>query len=120
MGALLPVLTPAMMLNSIVALGISIALTLKLRQGTLGLLRSTTWSWAAALSLILTVTAMVIGFTIMVPTDARLRKLRQSVEGHPPIPEEAQQLGQLSHRIKKMSQTDFVLILIAMAATQYL
>ena len=123
MGALMHVLTPAMMLNSIMALGTGIALTLKLRWGTLNLLLSTAWGWAMILSLVLTVAAMVIGFGTMSPTGMKMEKLGKSMAGHPSTPKEAQELGKPSHRIETMSRTDFVLILIAMAAmaaTRYL
>jgi putative copper export protein len=93
MGALMPVLTPAMMLSSIMVLGTGIALTLKLRWGMLDLLLSTAWGWAMVLSLVLTVAAMVIGFGIMSPTGMKMEKLGKSMAVAHPHPKRPSNWG---------------------------
>ncbi|MBI2847391.1 MAG: hypothetical protein HYX82_05885 [Chloroflexi bacterium] len=122
-GALMPVITPAMMLSSVVVLGSGVAMTLVMRWGILDELLTTSWGWAVLIGFIATIGAMVVGFGILAPTGARVARLSKGIQGRAPNPDEARQLGSLGARIETLSRTNFVLILIAvgaMAAARYL
>ncbi|MBI2862737.1 MAG: hypothetical protein HYX89_07945 [Chloroflexi bacterium] len=123
MGALMPVITPAMMLSSVVVLGTGVALTLIMRWATLSDFLATRWGWAVLVGLLATVAAMVVGFGLLAPTGLKIEKLSKGIVGRAPNPDETLQLQSLAARIETLSRVNFVSILIAvgaMAAARYL
>jgi hypothetical protein len=116
MQALMPVLTPVMATSAIVIVGTGVAMTLMMRQGTLGTLFTTGWGWAIIGGLVLTVAAVVVAFGFITPAGLRVQKLGSSIQGRPPTPDEARQLGQLSSRVETLSKINFVLIVIVLLA----
>ncbi len=123
MKALMPVMTPWMMLSSVIVLLTGVAMTLIMRWGTLNLLLATAWGWAMLVGFVTTLAAMVIDFGVMAPTGMQIEKLAKSFEGRAPTPDEARRLAGLNARIETLSRMDFVLILLtvgSMAAARYL
>lgn len=123
MKTLMPALTPAMMLSSLVVLGSGVAMTLIMRWGALDLLLASAWGWAMLAGFAATLAAIVIGFGVMAPSGMQIEKLAKSFEGRAPTPDEAHKLQGLNARIETLSRVDFVLILFAvgaMAAARYL
>ncbi len=113
--ALMPVLTPVMMVSFIIVFGTGVTMTLMQKQGSLGSLLTTAWGLDILVGFIATITAMVIGFGIIAPTGIRLNRLGSSIEGRAPSPEEGQKLQQLSGKIEKLSRINFIVIMIALA-----
>ncbi len=116
MGALMPVMIPFMITSAIVSAGSGIAMTLILRSGALNTLFTTGWGWAIFIGFIATAAAFIVGFGLMIPAGRRLGALAGSIQGRPPKPEEAQQLGRLSARIQTMSRINFAFLLIVVVA----
>ncbi len=116
MQALMPVLTPVMAISAIVIVGTGVAMTLIMRQGNLGTLFTTGWGWAIIVGSVLTLVAVVLAFGFITPAGLRIEKLSSSIQGRPPTPDEARQLGQLSSRIETISKINFVLIVIILLA----
>ena len=116
MQSLMPVLTPVMATSSFVIVGTGIAMTLILRQGTLGMLFTTGWGWAMIIGLVLTLAAIVVAFGFIVPAGLRADRLGRSIEGRAPKPDEAQQLGRLSAKIETLSRANLVIIVIILLA----
>ncbi len=122
MQALGPILTPIMSISVIVIIGTGTAMTLILRQGNLGMLFTTGWGWAIIVGSVLTLVAVVLAFGFITPAGLRAVRLGRSIEGRPPTPDEAQQLGRLSAQIETLSRINFViivLILLAMLLARY-
>lgn len=122
MGALVPAMVPFLIVSAVITIGSGVAMTLIMRWGALNTLLVTGWGWAILLGFVTTLAATIIGFGIIIPTGYRLVALAGSIEGRPPSPEEAQQLGRLGARIGTLMLTNFVLFLIAvgtMAAARY-
>ncbi|MBI4296512.1 MAG: hypothetical protein HY667_05295 [Chloroflexi bacterium] len=112
MQALMSVLTPVMWTSVIVIVGTGVAMALVQRQGALDTLFSTGSGWAMIIGFVLTVAAATIGFGFITPAGLQTQKLGRSIQGRPPTPEEAQQLGRLSTRIENLSVINFVLVVI--------
>ncbi len=122
MGALMPILTPVMIVNTIVIVGTGIAMTLILRQGNLGMLFTSGWGWMIITGLVLTLVAIVLAFGFITPAGLQAERLGRGIEGRPPTPEEARQLERLSARIETLSRVNFVfviLILLTMLLARY-
>ncbi len=122
MGALMPVLMPVNIVNATITILSGVAMTLIMRGSALGTFLATGWGWAILLGFVTTIAAAVVGFGFVVPAGLRLGKLGQSIQGRPPSPDEAQQMGQLSARIRTLTRIIFVLLIIAvgtMAAARF-
>ncbi len=122
MQALMPVLTPIMLISVIVIVGTGIAMTLILQQGNLGMLFTTGWGWAIFVGFVLTIAGSVVGFGFITPLGLRTVKLGRSIEGRAPTPDEAQQLSRLSAQVETLSRINFVIIvavLLAMLLARY-
>ncbi len=115
MRAIMPVLTPVMILSFIVLFGTGTAMTLLIRQGNLSQLVTTAWGWDILIGTIATILICIVGFGILMPTGMRMEKLGRSIEGRAPSPEEGQRLHQLSVRIEKLSRINFIFVVIALA-----
>ncbi len=115
MRALMPVLTPVMILSFIVLFGTGTAMTLLIRQGNLSQLVTTAWGWDILIGIIATILICIVGFGILMPTGMRMEKLGRSIEGRAPSPEEGQRLNQFSTRIEKLSRINFIFVVIALA-----
>ena len=113
MGSLMPVMIPFMLVSALVTIVSGVAMTLILRWGALDTLFVTGWGWSMIISFITTIAAAIIGFGVVIPTGRRLAALAGSLQGRPPTPEEAQQLGGLSARITTLTRINFVLLLSA-------
>ncbi|MBI4283388.1 MAG: hypothetical protein HY663_02830 [Chloroflexi bacterium] len=116
MQALMPILTPVMVVNSVVIVGTGIAMTLILRPGNLGALFTTGWGWAIFIGFILSLVMIVLAFGIIIPTGLRAQKLASGVQGRPPTPDEAQQMSKLSAKVETLSSVNFVLVVIVLLA----
>jgi uncharacterized membrane protein len=116
MQAITPILTPVMMVSAVVIVGTGVAMTLILRTGNLGELFTTGWGWVMVFGLVLTIVTLVLAWGVIVPTGVRMQKLASSIQGRPPKPEEAQQIGKLSARVENLSRVNFVLILVVLLA----
>ena len=122
MRVLMPVMIPYMMVSAIITVLSGVVLTLVLRWGALGTLFTTGWGWSMIVGFVTSLVAAFIGFGIVIPLGRRQAALASSIEGRPPGPEEAQQLGQLGARIGSLTLTNFVLLIIAtvtMAIARY-
>lgn len=121
--ALMPVLTPVMMVSFVIVFGTGVAMTLIQKQGSLESIVTTAWGLDILVGFIATIAAMVIGFGILAPTGFRLDRLGSSTQGRPPSAEEGQKLQQLSGKIEKLSRINFIVImipLVTMVIARYL
>ncbi|MBI2979546.1 MAG: hypothetical protein HYY41_01775 [Chloroflexi bacterium] len=116
MQALMPVLTPVMMVSAVVIVGTGIAMTLILRPGNLGTLFTTGWGWAIFTGFILTLVIIVLAFGVIIPTGLRAQKLARVIQGRPPTPDEVKQMGKLSAQVETASNVNFVLVVIVLLA----
>jgi uncharacterized membrane protein len=115
MNALMPIITPLMMLSSLIVLGTGVVLTFSL-WSSMESLFTTTPGIILTAGFVLTVAAMTVGFGFLAPTGMRMGKLAKTLEGRAPSQEETAQLSMLSHRIEFFSRINFVLILLSVLA----
>jgi uncharacterized membrane protein len=94
--AIMPILTPVMMISAIVVFSTGTALTLIMRQGHLDALVSTSWGWIILLGIILTVVLLVLAYGIILPTSFRIKKLSKEMQGRTLTQEEHQKISGLS------------------------
>ncbi len=113
MQAIMPVMMPYMMVSAIITALSGVVLTLVMRWGALGTLFTTGWGWSMVVGFAASLVAVIIGFGIVVPLGLRQAALAKSIAGRPPKPEEAQQLGQFGERIRRLTTTNFVLLIVA-------
>lgn len=121
MRVLMPVITPAFTISSVVILVTGAVLALRL--SSLGDMLATDWGWAMLVGLVATLAATVLGLGFTSVAGKRMATLGQSMEGRRPTPEEAQQLGSLSQRLRTLSRVTtalLVLAVVSMAAARYL
>jgi len=114
MQSLMPILTPVMGTSFVIIIGTGVAMTLRMRGGSLDTLFTTGWGWAMIIGLIATLVVVIVGFGFLTPTGIRMEKMGRSIEGRPPTPEEGQKLHQLSARVETLSRINFIFIIIAL------
>lgn len=119
MNTLMPVITPLMMLSSLIVLGTGIAMTFML-WSSLDTFLSSTSDWILFIGFLLTIGAAVVGFGFLAPTGMKLSKLTKSFEGQNPDSDKASQLTRLTSRIETLSRLNFILILLAVCAMGFL
>jgi uncharacterized membrane protein len=118
MNALMPIITPLMMLSSFIVLGTGVALTLMVWT-TLDALFTTTTGWILFAGFVFTVGAIIVGLGFLTPSGIRLGRLSKSLEGRTPTADETQQLTRLSTRIETFSRLNFVFILLSVCAMAF-
>jgi hypothetical protein len=114
MNALMPVITPLMILSSFVVLGTGVALTFMVWT-TFDTLFTTSMGWILFAGFVFTIGAIAVGLGFLTPTGIRLGKLSRSLEGRLPSPDETAQLTRLSARIETMSRLNFIFLLLAVS-----
>ena len=119
MNSLMPVVTPAMIVSSLIVIGTGVALALMV-WGSLDTLFTTTSGWILLIGFLATLASAGVGFGVLAPTGMRLGKLNKSLEGREPSPEETSQLIKLNARIQTMSRTSFAFMVIAVGAMGFL
>jgi uncharacterized membrane protein len=112
MGALMPILTPVMLLSATITIAFGIILSLRLRWGNLDTFFDTGWGVAILIGFIVSILAFGTGLTTSI-TGKRLMRLGASIQGRPPTPEEGALLGKLSARLTLLSRSTAVLTVIA-------
>ena len=112
MGALMPILTPVMLLSATITIAFGIILSLRLRWGNLDTFFDTDWGVAILIGFIVSILAFGTGLTTSI-TGKRLMRLGASIQGRPPTPEEGALLGKLSARLTLLSRSTAVLTVIA-------
>ena len=115
MGALMPVMGPALGISGVITIAAGVYLALRLRWGHLDTFLDTGWGWAILVGFMASVGAMSSGVTTGVMAN-RMSRLGREIEGRPPTPEEAGQLQRLAARLTLLGRTTAVLLLIAVAA----
>ena len=116
MRALLPVVSPAFGLSSIIVLGTGIAMTIRLRGSDLSTILATGWGWAMLVGFIATVAAIVVGFGFSAPKGMRLIKMERSMKGRDPNTAEAHEIETILASVQIVERINIVLILIALVA----
>ena len=121
MGALMPILSPAMMFAGTVTIVFGIVLTLRLRSGHLDTFFDTGWGVAILIGFIVSVGGFASGI-ITSMTGKRLANLGASIAGREPTPEEMAQIQKLGKRLTMLTRTSAVMVTIAvgtMAAARF-
>lgn len=119
MNSLMAIVTPVMMLSSLIVIGTGIALSLMIWV-SLDTLFTTSSGWILVIGFFATLAAAVVGFGFLAPTGMRLGRLNKSLENRDASPEEASQLNMLNARIQTLSRTSFIFMLIAVGAMGFL
>lgn len=120
MQAIMPVITPWFTISSIVVVVTGAAVALRFRS--LDDFFVTDWGWAIAAGLVATLGAVVVGMGFTSPAGRRMAVVSQGMQGRPPTPDEAQEMGRLSGRLVAMSRLSAALLVVAvitMAAARY-
>ncbi|MBI4268181.1 MAG: hypothetical protein HY662_05285 [Chloroflexi bacterium] len=112
MQALMPIVTPVMMVSVIGIVGTGIPMIFIAQNGNLGTLFTTGWGWAIFIGTVLTLIAIVLAYGILMPTSLRMQKLARGIQGRPPKPDEAKIMAQMSAKVEQISNVNFVLIII--------
>lgn len=120
MHALIPVMALFMMVSSLITIGSGVAIALVMWWGIYGwdmfsLFFTTGWGWAILIGFVASIAAFILGGSVTM-AGRRIRSLAGIMAGSSPNPEEARQLERLSARIMVLSRTEFVLLLITVAA----
>ena len=115
MGALVPVMGPALIGSAVITILAGITLALRLRWGHLDTFLSTGWGWAILIGFVVSIGALSSGVTTIVKAN-RMLSLGRSIGGRPPTPEEANELQGISARLPRMARTTAILVLIAVGA----
>lgn len=121
MGALMPILTPAMMLAGTVTIVFGAVLTLRLRSGHLDTFFDAGWGVAILIGFVASVAAFTSGM-ITSSTGKRLAKLGASIAGREPTPVEMAQMQKLGKRLTMLTRTSAVMVTVAvgtMAAARF-
>jgi len=111
--AILRVTSPTMMVSSLIVLGTGIAMVVRARL-PVNTFFSTGWGLAMFIAFIAIVIAIIVGFSVLAPSGARMEKLGRSIEGRQPTEDENAQMERLTRRITTADRFNFVLIIIAM------
>ena len=112
MQSLMPILMPTMAISFVGLVVTGFIMTDQARG--LGSLFDSGWGVNILIGLIATVVVMIIGFGIVVPAGIKMGRIGQAAkaEGREPTPEEGQQLGQLAAKNEKLSQINFIFVVI--------
>ena len=98
MGAIAPVMGPALGTSAIITMSAGIWLALRLRWGHLDKFFSSEWGYAILVGFVASLLAFSTGVASGV-TSAKMADLGRAIEGRPPSPEEGAQLQLLSGRL---------------------
>ena len=115
MGALEPVLGPALGTSGLVTIVAGVYMALRLRWGNLDTFLDTGWGWAILIGSAAAVAAYSLGIATAV-LSSRMARLGRSIEGRPPTPEEAGQLASLAARLSLLARGAAVLLVVAVSA----
>jgi len=114
MRAILPVVSPAFGLSSLVILGTGIAMAIRLRGSDLSIILATGWGIAMLIAFIATVAAIVVGFGFSAPKGMRLIKLERKMKGREPNTDEAHEIERILDNVQIVERINIVLIMIAL------
>ena len=121
MGALAPIMGPALGISGIVTIAAGITLALRIRWGHLDTFLNTGWGWAILTGFVMSITALVLGISTAMASN-RMARLGREMAGHQPSPEEASQLQHIAAGLTLKARAAAILLLIAvgsMAAARY-
>ncbi len=111
LGEVMKITSPMMAVSSLVVLGTGLSMELR----GWGWHLDTGWGIAMLVALIATVTAITIGFAVLMPSGLRMDKILLATHGREPTPEEDHELERLITRIVKIDRLNFVLVMAALA-----
>ncbi len=110
--------------SAIITVGTGVAMTLILRWGNLGTIFTTRWGWAMLYGgFVATIVFLYVAWGITVRAALRQSAIRDSRQGRPPTPEEAQQMEEHNVRGKTVAWWEFwlhVITVVAMAVARFL
>lgn len=115
MGAIMPVVVPAMMVSAITVFVTGTIITLEMRAGRLDTMLTTGWGIAIMVGIVATVGAMAVGSAGLTPTGLKLSKLGREVAAEGPSEEQTVMLARLNRRMDFLSRLDITLVSIALA-----
>ena len=115
MGALIPVMGPALITSAVVTMAAGITLALRLRWGHLDTFLDTGWGWAILIGFVTSIGAITSGITTVVLAN-RMLGLGRNIGERAPTPEEATQLQRLATRLPRLARSTAVMVLIAIGA----
>jgi hypothetical protein len=116
MRALMPVLSPAMLIAAMLTIGAGTAMAILLRRFMLSAFFSSGWGWAMLIGFVTAMCAFTIGLALITPTGLRMDKLGRGMAGRAPKPEELREMEGLSRKLSTLSRADMVLVLVAVGA----
>lgn len=119
MNSLMAIVTPAMMLSSLIVIGTGIALSLMVWT-SLDTLFTSSSGWLLVVGFLSTLAAAIVGFGFLAPTGIRLGRLNKSLEGRGPNPVETNQINQLNSRIQILSRLSFIFMVISVGTMAFL
>lgn len=116
MGALAPLIAPAMIVSSTTVFATGSLMTLTLRAGRLDSLLTSGWGMAIFTGFVATVASLVIGLGGLTPTGIRISRLGAQLAGQQPSLEQIATLARLGHRMEILGRADLVLVVIALVS----
>ena len=114
MRALIPLVSPAFGLSSLILVGTGIVMTLRMRGSDLGVILATGWGIAILVGFIATMAAIIVGFGFSMPKGFRLKKLESNMKGRNPKKDEQGEIEEIFARIRLVERVNIVLILVAL------
>ena len=112
MGALVPVMGPALIGSAVVTIVAGVTLALRMRWGHLDTFLASGWGWAMLIGFVAAIGALSTGVTTIALAN-RMIGLGKNIEGRAPSPEEASELQRLAGRLPRLARSTAVMVLIA-------
>ncbi|MAG35077.1 MAG: hypothetical protein CL878_02345 [Dehalococcoidia bacterium] len=111
MQALMPVMNPVFSISALLTILAGLGLALVMRWSTLDTFLASAWGWSILIGAVLSVIGGMNG-----RTGQKMKELTESMQGRPPTPDEGQQLGELSTRLRTFGRVASVVVLLALVA----
>lgn len=115
MRSIAPALVLMMSIASTITIAAGIALALRLRWGHFDIWFDTGWGVAILVGFIVSILAAISG-GMTGGVASRMNRLAGGIQGRPPTPDEAAQLGRLRERLAMLGRTTAVLVTIGVGA----
>lgn len=113
MGALIPVMGPALIGSAVITIAAGMTLALRLRWGRLDTFLDHPWGWAILIGFVVSIGAFTTGATTMVLA-SRMLRLGSAIRERTPTPEEAAWMQRVALRLPRLGRATAVMVIIAL------
>ncbi len=114
--SVVPVAAMVFTVSSVLVIASGVTMALKLKWDVLDTFFRFGWGYAILIGFIATVLAFILGPMVAKPTAGKIVALLGSMEGGPPTPEQAQELGGLQKRFNRSGIATVSLLVVAIGA----